>query len=155
MEDHLKGVYIKAASYCAYQERTHDEVRKKLQTLYVEDDDCEYIISQLIADNYLNEQRYAETFAGGKFRIKKWGKRKILFELKKKNLSDYTLKTAFKDIRDSDYKSALKKLAKTKLENLSRSETNKLLAKKKLVTYLIQKGYEQELVWQTVNELFA
>ena len=154
MEDHLRGVYIKAANYCAYQERTHDEVRKKLHLLYVEDDDCEVIISQLISDNYLNEQRYAEAFAGGKFRIKKWGKRKILFELKKKHLSEYTLRTALKDINEEDYNITITKLAQSKFDLLSKSETNKLLLKKKLVTYLMQKGYEQELIWQTVNKLF-
>ncbi len=153
MEAHLKGVYLKAASYCAYQERTHEEVRKKLKALYVEDDDCEVIISQLIVDNYLNEQRYAETFAGGKFRIKKWGKRKILFELKKKHLSEYTLRTAFKDIKEDDYQATLTKLARTKLESLFKSESNRLLVKKKLVTYLLQKGYEQEIIWKEVTKL--
>ena len=153
MEDHLKGVYIKAANYCAYQERNHSEVRKKLQALYVEDGDCEIIISQLITDNYLNEQRYAETFAGGKFRIKKWGKRKILFELKKKHLSEYTLRTALKDIKEDDYKATIIKLTKAKLVTLSKIETNKLKIKMKLVTYLLQKGYEHELIWQTVSML--
>ena len=153
METHLKPIFIKAACYCSYQKRTHEEVRNKLKQLYVEDNDCEVIISHLIEDNYLNEQRYAETYAGGKFRIKKWGKRKILFELKKKNISDYTLKNSLKDISDKEYHTTLSKLAKSKLNALLKNTSDNLIIKKKLIAYLIQKGYEQELIWSVIKEL--
>jgi regulatory protein len=153
MEEHLKQVYQKAASYCAYQERTHDEVRKKLDKLFVLDDDAEIIITQLIEDKYLNEHRYAQTYAGGKFRIKKWGKNRILHELKRKNLSEYSIRSAMKEIKETDYKEALQKLAQKKMESLANKESNKLILKKKLATYLIQKGYEPELVWEMVEEV--
>lgn len=153
MEEHLKQVYQKAASFCAYQERTHEEVRKKLDKLFVLDDDIEIIITQLIEDKYLNEHRYAQIYAGGKFRIKKWGKTRILFELKRKNLSEYSIRSAMKEINETDYKETLQRLAEKKLESLASKESNKLILKKKLATYLIQKGYEPELVWEMVEQV--
>ena len=153
MEEHLKQVYQKAASYCAYQERTHEEVRNKLEKLYVLPDDVETIISQLITDNYLNEQRYASAYAGGKFRVKKWGRKRILLELKAKKVSEYNIRSALKEIPDKEYKEALAKLAQKKLATIQKTESEKLIQKKKLVTFLVQKGYEPELVWETINQL--
>lgn len=154
MEEHLKQVYVKLASFCAYQERTHEEVRKKLDSLFIEDDDVEEIIAQLIQDNFLNETRFAQSYAGGKFRIKSWGKKRILFELKRKEVSEYNIRLALQQIEDKEYKVTLMKLAKKKLELLSKKESNKLLQKKKLIAYLVQKGYEPDLVWSTIEPLF-
>jgi regulatory protein len=153
MEEHLKQVYLKVANYCAYQERTHEEVRQKLEKLQILSDDAEEIIAKLIEDNYLNEERYAKTYAGGKFRIKKWGRKRIHLELKRKNLTEYSIRSAMKEIKDSDYKETLQKLAEKKQESLSKKEANKLLLKKKLATFLMQKGYEPELVWEVVERL--
>lgn len=153
MEEHLKQVYQKVASYCAYQERTHEEVREKLEKLYVLPDDIDIILARLITDNYLNEQRFATSFAGGKFRIKKWGRKRIQLELKRKNVSEYNIRSALKEITDTDYKATLAKLAIKKLEALAKKENNKLIQKKKLVNFLVQKGYEPELVWQVANDL--
>lgn len=152
MEKHLNEVYQKAASFCAYQERTHDEVRQKLATLYVLPDDAEQIVARLIEENFLNEQRYAESYAGGKFRLKKWGKRKILSELKRRNLSEYTIRTAMKQIDEDDYKATLQRLAQNKAALLSKKESNTLLLKKKLVTFLLQKGYELDSVMEVVRQ---
>ncbi len=148
MEDHLRQVYPKIANYCAYQERTHEEVRQRLAKFFVLPEDAEILIAQLIEDKYLNEHRYAQTYAGGKFRIKKWGKTRILIELKRKNLSEYSIRSAMKEIKDSDYKETLQKLAEKKLENLSKTESNNLILKKKLANFLLQKGYEPDLVWE-------
>ena len=153
MEEHLKQVYPKIANFCAYQERTHEEVRQRLAKFFVLPDDAEILITQLIEDKYLNEHRYAQTYAGGKFRIKKWGKNRILHELKRKNLSEYSIRSAMKEIKETDYRETLVKLAEKKLEVLANKESNKLLLKKKLATYLIQKGYEPELVWEMVEQV--
>jgi regulatory protein len=152
MEEHLKQVYHKLRSYCAYQERTHDEVRQKLQQLFVEEDDAELIVSQLISDDFLNEERFAKSYAGGKFRIKKWGKKRIELELKRKNLSEYCIRVAMKEIDTIDYRATLHKLAEKKLSTLCLRETNRLLQKKKLVAFLIQKGYEADLAWEVATE---
>ena len=154
MEEHLKQVYLKLTSFCAYQERTHEEVRKKLDTLFVEEEDAEEVIAQLIQDNFLNETRFAQSYAGGKFRIKSWGKKRILFELKRKEVSEYNIRLALQEIDSKENQSTLLKRAKKKLELLAKKESNKLLQKKKLVAYLVQKGYEPELVWSTIEPLF-
>jgi regulatory protein len=153
MEEHLKQVYPKIANFCAYQERTHEEVRQRLAKFFVLPDDAEIIISQLIEDKYLNEHRYAQTYAGGKFRVKKWGKNRILYELKRKNLSEYSIRSAMKEIKETDYRETLQKLAEKKLESLESKESTSLILKKKLATYLIQKGYEPELVWEMVEQV--
>jgi len=155
MEEHLKQVYQKVTSFCAYQERTHEEVRKKLDKLFVEEEDAEWIISQLIRDNFLNEERFAHSFAGGKFRIKKWGRKRILFELKQKLVGERNIQSALNQIDLIEYKTTLRKLAEKKLEAICSKEKTEVLQKKKLVTFLIQKGYEQELVWALVDQLFG
>src|SRR5437762_2506142 len=136
MEEHLKQVYQKVASFCAYQERTHQEVRKKLDKLFVEEEDAEWIISQLIQDNFLNEERFAHSFAGGKFRIKKWGRMRILFELKQKQVGERNIQTALHHIDLTEYKATLRKMAEKKLEAISSKEKNETLQKKKLVAFL-------------------
>lgn len=153
MEGHLKQVYQKLASFCAYQERTHEEVREKLDQFFVEEEDAEWLVSQLIRDNFLNEERFASSFAGGKFRIKKWGKRKILFELKQKHISERNIQSAIKGIDESEYRSTLKKLAEKKLSAICLKEKKEAFQKKKLAAFLLKKGYEPELVWETVTLL--
>ena len=154
MEEHLKQVYPKIANFCAYQERTHEEVRQRLAKFFVLPDDAEILITRLIEDKYLNEHRYAQTYVGGKFRIKKWGKNRILYELKRKNLSEYSIRSAMKEIKEADYKQTLQKLAQKKLEILlNNGESISPILKKKLAAYLIQKGYEPELVWEMVEEV--
>jgi regulatory protein len=153
MEEHLKQVYKKIANYCAYQERTHEQVRQRIEKLQILSDDAELLISKLISDNYLNEERFAKTYAGGKFRVKRWGRKRILMELKRRNLSEYSIRSAMKEISETDYKETLKTLALKKTDELSKKENNKLIVKKKLVFYLVQKGYEPELVWEMVGNL--
>jgi regulatory protein len=153
MEEHLKQVYKKMANYCAYQERTHEQVRQCLERLQILSDDVELIISKLISDNYLNEARFANSYAGGKFRVKRWGRKRILMELKRRNLSEYSIRSAMNEISDNDYKQTLTTLAQKKNADLSKKENNQTILKKKLVFYLLQKGYEPELVWETVGKL--
>ncbi len=138
--------------YCAYQERCHKEVKEKLYSLGLYKKDVELIISQMIEENYLNEERFAIQYAGGKFRMNKWGRIKIKHALRKKQVSDYSIKKALKEISESDYKKTLHKLAEQKLKTL-KGETNIFNKKKKLHDYLLQKGYEGEIVRELVNKL--
>ena len=101
---------IKAANFCAYQERTQAEVRERLQKWGVEGDEADEIIVYLIEDNYLNERRFAKIFAGSKFRVKNWGRQKILYELKARKLSDHSIREALTEIEDEDYIEKLKTL---------------------------------------------
>jgi regulatory protein len=134
----------KLKHYCAYQERSHSEVREKLYNLGVFKKDHDLIISTLIEENYLNEERFAIAFAGGKFRMKQWGRVKIKYELKQKQVSDYSIKKAMKQIPEEEYLKTLKKLADEKYTSLKGEQY--LIRKKKTMDFLIQKGYEIELV---------
>lgn len=134
----------KLRHYCGYQERSHAEVKEKLYNLGVWKKDHDQIISALIEENYLNEERFAMAFAGGKFRMKQWGRVKIRYELKQKLVSDYSIKKAIKQIDDEEYHNTLSKLAKERYEAL-RGEQH-LIRKKKTMDYLLQKGYEMELI---------
>lgn len=145
-------IFLKACSYCAYQERTHQEVRERLAEWGVWGDESEEIISKLIEENFLNEERFARAFAGGKFRVKKWGRRKILFELKARKLSPYCIKVAMQEISDDDYLETLYELVSKKLADL-RTERSVPLRNQKTARYLMGKGYESDLVWEAINSL--
>jgi regulatory protein len=140
----------KLRQYCTYQERSHYEVQQKLWDLGVRRADHNEIISKLIEEDYLNEERFAKAFAGGKFRMKDWGRKKIYYALKERQVSEYSIKKAMKEIDDEDYKKVLKELAEKKYASLK--EEQYLVRKKKTIDYLFQKGYEADLVMKVVNE---
>ncbi|GAB3167267.1 regulatory protein RecX [Telluribacter humicola] len=145
----------KAASYCAYQERTQDEVRKRLQKWGVWGDEADEIIAELISMKYLSEERFAKTYAGGKFRVKNWGRLKIKQELSRRGLTDYNIRQGMAEINDEAYAKALDELLSKKLTALRRTETDPLKLKQKLVRFALGKGYESDLVWRTIEKLLA
>ncbi|HEY6062744.1 MAG TPA: regulatory protein RecX [Chitinophagaceae bacterium] len=140
----------KLKHYCAYQERCHSEVKEKLYNLGVWKKDHDPIIATLIEENYLNEERFAIAFAGGKFRIKQWGRVKIKYELKQKQVSEYSIKKALKQIDEDEYMKVLGKLAKEKYASLKNEQY--LVRKKKTMDYLVQKGFEIELINKSINK---
>jgi regulatory protein len=142
----------KARHYCGYQERSHHETKEKLYSFGLWKKDVEEILSGLIEENYLNEERFAIQFAGGHFRLKQWGRVKIRFELKQRQVSDYCLKKALASIDGGDYAKTLEKLAWKKWE-LLKEEGNHLIRRHKLKQYLLQKGYEPELISQTITAI--
>jgi regulatory protein len=133
----------KLKHYCAYQERCHSEVKEKLYGLGVWKKEHDEIIASLIEENYLNEERFAIAFAGGKWRIKQWGRVKIKYELKQKQVSEYCIKKAMKQIEEEEYLKVLDKLAKEKYASLKSEQY--LIRKKKVLDYLIGKGFESSL----------
>ncbi|MDB5197135.1 MAG: RecX family transcriptional regulator [Flaviaesturariibacter sp.] len=134
----------KLRQYCAYQERSHSEVVQKLWDLGVYKTEHDEIVSSLIEDDYLNESRFAEAFVGGKFRVKDWGRKKIYYALKEKKVSEYTIKKAMKEIDEEAYRKTLQELAEKKYESLKSEQY--LIRKKKTQDYLMQKGFEPELI---------
>ncbi|HUZ57451.1 MAG TPA: regulatory protein RecX [Hanamia sp.] len=142
----------KIKQYCAYQERCHAEVRDKLYSFGLNKSEVEEIISELITENYLNEERFAIHYAGGKFRMKQWGKNKIKQALKFKQVSDYCIKKALKEIDESEYKKTFLKLTELKLKTL-KSEKNIFIKKRKLHDFLLMKGYESELVKEAARKI--
>jgi regulatory protein len=141
----------KAASYCAYQERTQDEVKQRLKKWNVWGEDADEIIAELISMNYLSEERFAKTYAGGKFRMKNWGRMKIKQELNRRGLSDYSIASGMKEINDEAYLSGLTDLLTKKKILLEKTETDKFKLKQKLARFALGKGYESELVWKVVE----
>ena len=140
----------KLQRFCAYQERSHQEVRSKLLKLEVYGDDLENIIAQLISDDFLNEERFAKAFAGGRFRMKGWGRKRIEIELKKRAVSSYSIRKALEQIEEADYLEALSNQAAKKAASLN--ESDPYIRKNKVARYLIGRGFEPELVWNEVGD---
>ena len=139
--------------YCAYQERSHSQVRTKLIALKVYGLELENMMTTLIEENFLNEERFACSIARGKFYYKKWGKNKIIQTLKLHKVSAYLIKKALKEIDADDYDKMLETLAEKKLEIL-KSEKNKFIKMNKLKNYLLQKGYESDLIMDVIKKHF-
>ena len=141
----------KIKPYCAYQERCHREVKEKLYGYGLRKTEVEEILSYLIEENYLNEERFAVQFAGGKFRIKQWGKKKIQYELQQKGISIFLIKLALQQIGDEAYLSTLNKLAQQKWISLKKEQY--LVRQAKTYAFLVQKGYESALISKTIAQL--
>jgi regulatory protein len=141
----------KLKQYCAYQERCHHEVAQKLWDLGVDKLLHDEIISSLIESDHLNEERFAIHFAGGKFRMKQWGRKKITHALKEKKVSEYCIKKALKQISAADYSSTLYALAEKKHALLKGEQY--LVRKKKTIDYLLQKGFEYDLVAEALRDI--
>ncbi|TND08765.1 MAG: regulatory protein [Bacteroidetes bacterium] len=135
---------VKAEAWCALQERCQQEVRDKLYGWGLWPDAVENIIAELISRNFLDEERFAKAYAGGKFRQKHWGRVKIKLELKKRKVSDYCIRKGLAEIDGKDYLATLRKLAAEKSRTIK--EKHYLKKKYKIMTYLAGKGYEQDLV---------
>lgn len=133
----------KLRHYCAYQERCHGEVREKLFSLGVRIKEHDGIIAALIEENYLNEERYAMAYAGGKWRIKRWGRNKIRYSLKQKKVSDYCIRKALKQIDEDEYLAVLTELATEKYAALKKEQY--LVRKKKTMDFLLARGVEPEI----------
>lgn len=140
----------KIRHYCAYQERSHMEVRNKLYSYGLHSSDVDEILIEVIGEGFLNEERYAKAFAGGKFRIKKWGRTKIKHELEANGLTKNCIKTGLLEIDEKDYQTTLISLLTKKLHQLE--EDNFFVKKDKAAKYAIQKGFEPELVWQVLKD---
>lgn len=143
----------KLKNWCAYQERSQYDVRKKLYAFKLEPEAGEAIIAQLIEENFLNEERFAMAFAGGKFRIKHWGKQKIKIELQKHQVSDYCIKKALAALGDENYDKGLSVLVDKKLSQSKYTDRRKRYYS--VLKYAISKGYESDKVSKELNRLLG
>lgn len=141
----------KLEHYCAYQDRCHKEVEQKLKEFSLIPEAKEIILLGLMQDNFLNEERFAKSFARGKFRIKNWGKQRIIRELKFKDISAYNIKTALKEIDEKEYLHTIYRIAEKR--NSVISESNNYKRKQKLIGFLMRKGFENELIYKVVHEI--
>lgn len=140
----------KLQRYCAFQERCHQEVRQKLYELSVYGDLLEEIIAELIADNFLNEERFARTYARGKFRTRSWGRVRIQQELKQRKVSDYCIRKGMEEIDEEEYLKTLQKVIAKKQAELTGEE--QFTARQKTAQYAMRKGFESELIWAILRE---
>lgn len=149
----IEEVKRKLEHFCVYQDRCHKEVEKKLAEYHLIPEAKEVILLHLFEHDFLNEERFAKSFARGKFRIKKWGKQRITRELKLRDISTYNIKTALKEIEEEDYIASLYELIEKKNQQVT--EENLFKRKKKVIDFLRYRGYETELVFKAVNEVIA
>lgn len=138
--------------YCAYQERSQLEVRRKLLEVGQRGNDLENILVKLIEENFLNEERFALAYARGKFRMKGWGRNRIIRELQQKGVSPYCINKAMKEIDGVDYQKTLSDTLKKKGATLTKG--NHFAKQQQLSAFLIRKGFEQEMVWDAVKRYF-
>ena len=137
--------------YCAYQERCHNEVIEKLKNLKMTAQEIDEVVVYLIEHNFLNEERFACSFARGKHRIKSWGKIRIVNELKFRKISQYNINTALKEITPDEYLKTFHKLTENHWETMR--ENNILKKRKKFCDFLLRKGFESNLVYEKMKEL--
>ena len=141
----------KLEQYCVYQDRCHKEIEQKIKDYNLIPEARELILLSLLQDNFLNEERFSKSFARGKFRIKKWGKQRIVRELKFRNISKYNITIGLKEIDEEEYISTLYSLLEKK--NKLTIETNQFKRKKKIADYLLYKGFESSLVYEAINTI--
>jgi regulatory protein len=141
----------KIRAYCAYQERPHKDVQHKLYSYGLRSADVDAITAQLVTEGFLNEERFARTFSGGKFRINKWGKVKIAQALEAKGLTNNCIRSGLSEIDNADYRKTLQILLRKKEEQLV--STDAFQRRGKLATYGVQRGYEPDLVWEIVDQI--
>lgn len=141
----------KMENYCAYQERCHQEVEQKLREIKLIPEAVEKIMLHLFQHDYINETRFAKAYARGKFSIKKWGRNRIVNELKKRKISTYNINKALLEIPDDDYQKSFDELAQKRFYQIK--ETNKYKKRKKLADYLLYRGWESELVYEKTVQL--
>lgn len=147
----VKQARQKVAEFCSYQERSRQEVRRKLASYGVPDGETEKILAELIAEGFIDEERFAKIYAGGKFRIKKWGRIKISNGLMQHDIPNHCIEAAFSEISDEEYTLTAKNLIENKKELLNKPLTP--VIQKKIAHYMIGKGFESALVWEIIKKL--
>lgn len=145
-----KEAKIKLYRYCVYQERCHQEVKEKLSELGLWGDEAEAIVTHLIQEGFLNEERFAKAYASGKFRLKHWGKLKIVRELEQRGLSRHCILAGLNEISESDYRQTILQLIEKK--TLITEAANIYTLRDKVAKSVIQKGFEPELVWSVLKD---
>ncbi len=141
----------KLERYCVYQDRCHIEVERKLSELRLIPEAREKIIIHLIDQNYLDETRFSCSFVRGKFRNKKWGKHRILQELKQRKISAYNIKKGLKEIGEGEYLETFHELANKRWGQVKNEPISK--ARQKFVSYMQYRGWETEYIFSKLNEL--
>ena len=147
----IEEIKRKLERYCVYQDRCHKEIETKLREFILIEEAKNQIILHLMEHNFVNEERFSKSFARGKFKIKKWGKQRIIRELKFRDITAYNINTALKEIDEEAYLNTIAEIAEKRNRLINESDIYK--RKKKLSDFLMRKGYEYDLIYKTVNEV--
>lgn len=146
-----KELLYKMKLWCDRQERCHSELKAKLYKEGLYGSQVDEFLAELITENYINETRFSEAYVSGKFRIKKWGRTKILQQLKLKQVSDFCIKEGLRVINEEDYELTVSQLIEKKLHSY-RAEKNPYVLKSKVAKYIMSRGFEGDLVWRLLND---
>ncbi len=147
----LEEAKKKLENFCVYQDRCHHEVEKKLNEMHMIPEACEVIILHLMEHDFLNEERFTKSFSRGKFKIKKWGKQRIIRELKMRDISEYNIKNGLNEIDPDEYRETLKEIAIKKRDSIT--EKNPYKKSQKISNFLFYRGFENNLVYEVVREI--
>ena len=147
----IKEIEFKLKQYCSYQDRCHNEVENKLSKFNLISQAKDQILFNLINEDYLNETRFCKSFVRGKFKIKNWGKRRIIQELKSRKISEFNIKKGLSEINEFDYQEKFENLFNKKLSSLE--NLNSIDKKKKIFSYLQYRGWETNLIYEKINQI--
>lgn len=140
----------KLKKYCAYQERSQFEVKQKLRQHRISGDEANFVISELISENFLNEERYARAYARGKFNIKRWGKKKIVSGLRQKGVSETCIRMGLTEISESKYQAVLQAEVEKLIDG-----SESAIEKQKALRKLMAKGFETPLILRYIKGIDA
>ena len=147
----IKEIEFKLKQYCSYQDRCHSEVENKLSNFNLISQAKDQILFNLINEDYLNETRFCKSFVRGKFKIKNWGKRRIIQELKSRKISEFNIKKGLSEINEFDYQEKFENLFNKKLSSLE--NLNSIDKKRKIFSYLQYRGWETNLIYEKINQI--
>lgn len=147
----LEEAKRKMEKYCIYQDRCHHEIEKKLREMGMIQQASEVIQLHLMEHGFVNEERFARSFARGKFKIKKWGKRRIINELKQRDISKYNIDAGLSEINQEDYEETLEEIGRKRFEMVR--ESNVFKKRKKVSDFLLRKGFESHKVYELLKAL--
>ena len=147
----VNEIEFKLKQYCSYQDRCHNEVEKKLSKFNLISQAKDQILFNLINEDYLNETRFCKSFVRGKFKIKNWGKRRIIQELKSRKISEFNIKKGLSEINEIEYLEKFENLFNKKLSSLE--NLNRIDKKKKIFSYLQYRGWETNLIYEKINQI--
>lgn len=150
----LDEARLRIERYCTYQDRCHHEVTEKLRSFGLLPDTVDQLIVELMQQDFLNEERFARSFASGKFKIKKWGRIKIARKLREKRVSDKCIEIGLTEIEEPDYLNTMRELITKKWESESRIR-NEFDRKGKVAQYLFSRGFESDLIWEIIDDQIA
>lgn len=147
--------FKKMRSYCIYQRRSHKEVKEKLYALGLWRKDVEEVLSQLIEEQYINEEKFANNYAAERFRRNNWGRMKIQQQLKQRQISEACINAAMKKIDEESYMNNLHSDARQRWDSIKGIGCNLFVKMRKTSDYLLQKGYESKLVYEAIQKIRA